>query len=184
MDHGVGIEVGGIRSNVLSGRTQTFAHPPRIIITSTPAQDPSKWLRGRGRCACPEPNFSKTTSSTGTESVSATSLGFSFMSSGPPGCSPLRLPRGEIVFYPTCRPSIRVLTREIAVLGYEVSGFPLGNTDLRLLLAPEVWHWAEVIGTSILFIVAPVESPETDSSLDQSGYLSKGSLYYDSEVEE
>jgi len=49
-DHGVGIEVGGSRSSVLSGRTQTFAHPPRIIITSTPAQDPSKWVRGRGHC--------------------------------------------------------------------------------------------------------------------------------------
>ena len=56
MDHGVGIEVGGSRSSVLSGRTQIFAHPPRISITSTP-QDPSKWLRGRGRCARPEPNF-------------------------------------------------------------------------------------------------------------------------------
>ena len=86
------------------------------------------------------------------------------------------------MFYPTGRPSIRVLTREIAALGYEVSGFPLSNTDLRLLLAPEVWHWAVVIGTSILFIVAPVESPETaESSSDQSGYLSEGSLYYDEE---
>ena len=53
------------------------------------------------------------------------------MSSVPPGLSPLRLLRGEIVFYPTGRPSIRVLTREIAALGYEVSGFPLHNIDIR-----------------------------------------------------
>jgi len=103
------------------------------------------------------------------------------MSSGPPGHSPLRLPRGEIVFFPTGRPSIRVLTQEIAALGYEVSGFPLSTTDLRLLLAPEVWHWAVVIGHTILFIVAPLESPETESSSDQSGYLSEGSLFYDSD---
>ena len=103
------------------------------------------------------------------------------MSSGPPGHSPLRLPRGEIVFYPTGRPSIRVLTREIAALGYEVSGFTLRNTDLRLLLAPEVWHWAVVIGNTILFIVAPVEPSEAESSSDLSGYLTEGSFYYDSD---
>jgi hypothetical protein len=103
------------------------------------------------------------------------------MSSGPPGHSPLRLPRGEIVFFPTGRPSIRVLTQEIAALGYEVSGFPLSTTDLRLLLAPDVWHWAVVIGHTILFIVTPLESPETESSSDQSGYLSEGSLFYDSD---
>ena len=101
------------------------------------------------------------------------------MSSVPPGCSPLRLPRGEIVFYPTGRPSIRVLTREIAALGYEVSGFPLRNTDLRLLLALEVWHWAVVIGDIILFIVAPSESSESAS--DQSGYQTEDSPYYDSD---
>ena len=179
MDHGVGIEVGGSRSSVLSGRTQIFAPPPRISITSTSAQDPSKWLRSRGRCACPEPNFSKTTSSTGTKIVSATNLGLSFMSSDPPGGSPLRLPRGEIVFYPTGRPSIPVLTREIAALGYEVSGFHLRNTDLRLLLAPEVWHWTVVIGNIILFIVVPVES--TDSASDQSGYETEDSPFYDSD---
>ena len=106
-------------------------------------------------------------------------LGFSFMSSGPPGCSPLRLPRGEIVFYPTGRPSILALTRDIAALGYEVSGFPLRNTDLRLLLAPEVWHWAVVISNIILFIVAPLESSESAS--DQSGYQTEDSPYYDSD---
>ena len=104
------------------------------------------------------------------------------MSSVPPGCSPLCLPRGDIVFYPTGRPSIHALTREIAALGYEVSGFPLRNTDLRLLLAPEVWHWAVVIGNIIVFIVAPLESPElAELSSDQSGYLSEESPIYDEE---
>ena len=98
------------------------------------------------------------------------------MSSVPPVCSPLRLPRGEIVFYPTGRPSTLALTRKIAALGYEVSGFHLRNTDLGLLLAPEVWHWTVVIGNIILFIVVPVES--TDSASDQSGYQTKDSLYY------
>ena len=83
------------------------------------------------------------------------------------------------MFYPTGRPSIRALTQEIVALGYEVSGFPLRNTDLRLLLAPEVWHWAVVIGDIILFIVAPAESSESTS--DQSGYQSEDSPYYDSD---
>jgi hypothetical protein len=178
MDHGVGIEVGGSRSSVLSGRTQIFAYPPRISITSTPAQDPSKWLRGRGRCARPEPNFLKTTSSTGTEIVSETKLGLSFMSSVPPGCSPLRLPRGEFVFYPTDRPNIRVLTREIAALGYCVAVYPLQQPDLSRF-PPGVWHWAVVLGDFILVLVLPSESAE--SSSDQSGYQSKDSPFYDSD---
>jgi len=97
-----------------------------------------------------------------------------FMSSVPPGYSPLRLPLGEIVVYPTSRPSIRLLTREIAALGYEVSGFPLHHTDLRPL-TPGVWHCAVVIGDIILFIVAPtapLSSDSSSSSLDQSGYVS------------
>ena len=93
------------------------------------------------------------------------------MSSVPPGSSPLRLPRGEIVFYPTGRPSIHLLTREIAALGYEVSGFPLRHTDLRPL-TPGVWHCAVVLGEIILFIVDPTEPSSSDSSSDQSGYVS------------
>jgi len=100
------------------------------------------------------------------------------MSSVPPNLSPLRLPRGEIVFYPTGRPSIRVLTHTIAALGYEVSGFPLSHTDLRPL-PPGVWHWAVVLGEFILFIVLPPESAELSS--DQSSYQSKDSPYYDSD---
>jgi hypothetical protein len=94
------------------------------------------------------------------------------MSSVPPGFSPLHLPLGEIVFYSTGRPSIRSLTREIAAFGCEVLGFPLRHTDLRLLLAPEVWHWTVVLGDIILFIVAPTAPPSSDWSSDQSGYES------------
>ena len=102
------------------------------------------------------------------------------MSSIPPSLSPLRLTLGEIVFYPTGRPSIRSLTREIAALGYEVSGFPLPHTDLRPL-PPGVWHWAVVFGDIILFIVAPTAPSSSDSSSDQSGY---GSSYVDPDFPE
>ena len=59
------------------------------------------------------------------------------------------------MYYPTGRPSIRVLAREIAALGYEVSVFPLSRTDLRILRAPGVWHNSVVIGNIIIFIVTP-----------------------------
>jgi hypothetical protein len=96
------------------------------------------------------------------------------MSSVPPGLSPLRLPHGDIVHYPTGRPSIRVLAREIAALGYKVSVFPLSHTDLRLLLAPGVWHNSVVIGDFIVFIVTPTApSVFSDSSAsDLSAYES------------
>jgi hypothetical protein len=96
------------------------------------------------------------------------------MSSVPPGLSPLRLPLGNIVYYPTGRPSIRVLAREIAALGYKVSVFPLSRTDLRLLLAPGVWHNSVVIGDIIIFIVTPTapsafrDSSASDLSVNKS----------------
>ncbi len=96
------------------------------------------------------------------------------MSSVPPGYSPLRQLLGEIVVYPTGRPSIRLVTRKIAALGYEVSGFPLRHTNLRPL-TPGVWHCAVVIGNIILFIVAPTAPSSSDSSSsssDQCGYIS------------
>jgi hypothetical protein len=94
------------------------------------------------------------------------------MYSIPSDLSPLRLPRGEIGFYPTGRPSIRMLIQKIAALGYEVSGFPLHHTDLRQL-PPGVWHCAVVIGEIILFIVAPeATSSSLDSLSDQSNYAS------------
>jgi len=98
------------------------------------------------------------------------------MYSIPPNFSPLRLPRGEIVFYSTGPPSISVLIQKIAALGYEVSGFPIHQTDLRQL-PPGVWHCAVVIGEIILFIVAPAATSASDSSSfnsfsDQSDYAS------------
>jgi hypothetical protein len=91
------------------------------------------------------------------------------MDSIPSDLSPLRLPRGEIVFYPTGRPSIRVLIQQIAALGYEVSGFPLHHTDLRQL-PPGVWHCAVVIGKIILFVVDPTEPSASDLASLTSGY--------------
>ena len=104
------------------------------------------------------------------------------MSSVPPGLSPLRLPLGEIVFYPTGRPGIRSLVREIAALGYLVSSFPLPHTDLSSL-PPGVWHCAVVIGDFILFIVAPTALSSSDSSSDQSddSPSSHNEPYYDSD---
>jgi len=98
------------------------------------------------------------------------------MYSIPQKISPLRLPRGEIVFYPTGRPSLRVLIQKIAALGYEVSGFPIQQTDLRQLPSG-VWHCAVVLGEVILFIVAPAATSTSDSSSvnsfsDQSNYES------------
>jgi hypothetical protein len=93
------------------------------------------------------------------------------MSSVPPGLSPLRLPRGEIVFYLTGHPSIRSLIRETAALGYSVLSFPLLHTDLSPL-PPGVWLCAVVLGDFILFIVAPMPPSlsDLDSSLLQSSY--------------
>ena len=69
------------------------------------------------------------------------------------------------MYYPTGRTSIRVLAREIAALGYEVSVFPLSRTDLRILRAPGVWHNLVVIGDIIVFIVTPTApSAVPDSS--------------------
>ena len=90
------------------------------------------------------------------------------MYSIPQNFSPLRLPCGEIVFYPTGRPSIRVLIQKIAALGYEVSGFPIQQTDR---------HCAVVLGEIILFIVAPAATSTSDSSSfnsfsNQSDYVS------------
>ena len=95
------------------------------------------------------------------------------MSFVPPGLSPLRLPLGNIVYYPTGRPSIRVLAREIAALGYEVSVFPLTHPDLRPL-TPGVWHNSVVIGEIIIFIATPTAPSvfQDSSASDLSAYES------------
>jgi len=100
------------------------------------------------------------------------------MSAVPPGSSQLRLPRGEVLCYPTGGPNIRNLTREIEALGYVVAVYPLQQPDLSRF-PPGVWHWVVVLGEFILFLVFPAEQAE--SSSDQSGYLSEESPYYDEE---
>ena len=100
------------------------------------------------------------------------------MSSDPPGLSPLRLPLEEVVFYPTGRPGIRTLVRQIAALGYSVTGFPLPHTDLSSL-PPGVWHCAVVLGNFILSIVAPTALSAL--SLDQSAYSSSSHNEHDSD---
>ena len=100
------------------------------------------------------------------------------MSAVPPGSSQLRLPRGEVLFYPTGDPNIRILTRETEALGYGVAVYPLQQPDLNRF-PPGVWHWAVVLGEFILFLVLPSEPAE--SSSDQSGYLSEESPIYDSD---
>ena len=102
------------------------------------------------------------------------------MSSVPRGLSPLRLPRGEIVFYPTGRPGIRSLVREIAALGYSVSSFPLPRTDLSPL-PPGVWHCAVVLGDFILFIVAPMAPSESSSDQSDDSPSSHNEPYDDSD---
>ena len=106
-----------------------------------------------------------------------------------PGLSPLRLPLGNIVYYPTSRPSIRVLAREIAALGYEVSVFPLSHTDLRLILAPGVWYNSVVIGDVIIFIVTPTapstfpDSSASDLSVNEGSHHYPDSDNFDPEFE-
>ena len=100
------------------------------------------------------------------------------MSSVPPGCSPLRLPRGEVVYYPIGLQNIPTLVSQITALGYSVAIYPLQQPNLSRF-SPGVWHWAVVLGDFILFIVLPSESAE--SSSDQSGYQSEDSPFYDSD---
>jgi hypothetical protein len=100
------------------------------------------------------------------------------MSAVPPGSSPLHLPCGEVVYYPTGRPNIPTLVSQITAVGYSVAAYPLQQPDLSRF-PPGIWHWAVVLGEFILFIVPPSESAE--SSSDQSGYQSEDSPYYDSD---
>ena len=86
------------------------------------------------------------------------------MYSIPPGFSSLRLPLGDFVIYPTERPSIRTLVRQIEDQGYSVQTYLFPNNNLRVL-PPSDLHWAVVIGDAILVIVPPSSS---DSSVDPS----------------
>jgi hypothetical protein len=97
------------------------------------------------------------------------------MSSVPPGSSPLRLPLGEVVFYPTGRPSIRTLVSHIVAFGYSVTVYPFPHADLATL-PPGVWYWAVVISENILFIVLPPTPTSSESSSVQPPASSESSL--------
>ena len=74
------------------------------------------------------------------------------MYSVPPGFSKLRLPLGDFVIYPTERPSIRTLVRQIDYQVYSVQTYLFPNNNLRAL-PPGDRHWAVAIGDAFLVIV-------------------------------
>jgi hypothetical protein len=100
------------------------------------------------------------------------------MYSIPPGFSSLRLPLGDFVIYPTERPSIRTLIRQIENQGYSVQTYLFPNNNLRAL-PPSNRHWAVVIGDAILVIVPPSSS---DSSVDPSDGVSSVSASCSSRI--
>ena len=79
------------------------------------------------------------------------------MYSVPPGFSKLRLPLGDFVIYPTERPSIRTLVRQIEDQGYLVQTYLDPNNSLRAL-PPGDRHSAVVIVDAILVIIHPFSS--------------------------
>ena len=102
------------------------------------------------------------------------------MYSVPPGFSSLHLPLGDFVIYPTDRPSICTLVRQITDLGYSVEVYLFPHNDLRAL-PPGDRHWAVVIGDAILVIVPP--SLSSDSPGDSSDDGSSGSVSGSSRIE-
>ncbi len=71
----------------------------------------------------------------------------------PPHFSSLRLPCGDIICYTTGRPNIRVLTRKIRALGYEVWDVHVDIPGFQQQQLPQaVWIHAVVLGRVILFI--------------------------------
>jgi hypothetical protein len=74
------------------------------------------------------------------------------MYSVPPGFSKLRLPLGDSVIYPTARPSIRTLVRQIDYQVYSVQTYLFPNNNLRAI-PPGDRHWAVAIGEAFLVIV-------------------------------
>ena len=76
----------------------------------------------------------------------------------PPHFSSLRLLRGDIVWFPTGRPNIRVLTRQIRALGYEVWNLHVDIPGFQQQQLPKVvWLHEVVLGRVILFIADPAE---------------------------
>ena len=99
----------------------------------------------------------------------------------PPHSSSLRLLRGDILFYPTGRPNIRVLMQQIRDLGYEVWDLHLNVPGFQQQQLPQaVWLQAIVLGRVILFIVNPAGSSSSRSS--SSGLVSDQQSEISSEV--
>lgn len=87
------------------------------------------------------------------------------MQSPSPHSSTLRLPRGEIVYYPTGRLNVRILTRTIRDLGYEVWVHLVDIRGFQQPLLPRaVWVHAIVLGRVILFVANPAEESSSQSS--------------------
>jgi len=108
------------------------------------------------------------------------------MYSIPPSFSSLRLPLGDFVVYPSDRPSIRTLVRQIADLGYSVEVYLFPHNNLRAL-PPGDRHWEVDIGDAILVIIPLSLSSDSlgDSSDDRSSSSVSGSSriepYYNSD---
>jgi hypothetical protein len=103
--------------------------------------------------------------------------------------SSLRLPRGEVVYYNTGRPNIRVLTRDIRALYYDVWVLHLdrfGFQQQEQEIPQRAWLRAILINRAILLISAPEEdeqSASTASDQDNEGSESNegSSEVYDSD---
>ena len=94
----------------------------------------------------------------------------------PPHSSSLRLPCGDLLFYPTGLPNIRVLMRQIRDLGYEVWDLHVDVPGFQRQQLPQaVWLSAVILGRVVLFIADPEESSSSPSlsSDSVSDHLSK-----------
>jgi len=89
------------------------------------------------------------------------------MYSVPPGFSKLCLPLRDFVIYPTERPSIRTLVRQIEDQGYSVQTYLFPNNNLRAL-SPGDRHSTVVIGDAMLVIVPPFSSESSVGPSDDS----------------
>jgi hypothetical protein len=92
--------------------------------------------------------------------------------------SPLRLPRGNIIFYPTGRPNIRVIKQAIMARGYEVWDLHIDIPGFQGQQIPQAdWLHAIVLGRVVLFVAAPepLSSSRSSSPDSSSGQQSESS---------
>ena len=87
----------------------------------------------------------------------------------PPHFSSLRLPRGELISYPTGRPNIRRITRQIQDFGYgvwvlhvDIAGFQ------RQRIPSATWFHAVILSRVILLLSEPEASSSSHSSSSDS----------------